>query len=97
MLQRIALAAHGADGTPLTQALVPLTYTLTLSAADLAAWGGRLDRLQVRIWEADKGSWAEVPVEVDTANKRLTMHSQLLGDVAITSEQRYVFLSLVQQ
>lgn len=95
-LRSIALQAQVADGTLVTTAAQLLTYTLPLSVTDLAAAGGRLDRVTVQLWDVAQAQWVAVAAQTTANPPQVVVRSSRIGDLVVTVPQRQVFLPLTQ-
>jgi hypothetical protein len=80
-----------------TQLAAPMTLTVTYTDEAISAVGGQESKLRIAHYDPIAQKWNELPTTLDTAHKMATTRTTLLGEFALVSIERRIFLPLVQR
>lgn len=94
------VGAHTVDGRIVTQAQLPLQYSLHYSTGDLAGRTPSEARLRMVQWDAQAHQWLERSGYIDAGNRAVVAQSAGLRNVALVGAaitERQVLIPLVQR
>lgn len=79
------------------QLAAPMTLTVKYTNEAISAAGGQESKLRIAHYDPNTQEWHDLPTTLDTANKLATTPTTLLGEFALVSIERRIFLPLVQR